>query len=97
MTTIVQNIENGESVTSVIPKLKAMIDAKIDSGASDSVSTLGDIRTLLNVGAPTEYQISNGELGLTARTKINEWHNDAERISSQVTWNSSTDTYTKNH
>ena len=74
---VVEDIEGGESRGSAVAKMRAMIDSKLGPGSAAEATTFGQLRSLLNDGAPLDAQIQNGELGSGVRAKLNGWHNAA--------------------
>ena len=82
-TKIVDDIVSGESRSSAVSKMGAMIDSKLGAGAAAAAETFGQLRSLLNAGAPGAAQIQAGELGGSVRAKLNGWHN-ARPVSLQV-------------
>ena len=74
---IVEDIVGGESRASAVAKMRAMIESKLGTGSAASAETFGQLRGMLNDGAPADAQIQNGELGGSVRAKLNGWHNAA--------------------
>lgn len=74
---IVAPIIPGESRSSAVAKIRAMIDSRLGVGASADARTFGDLRALLNSGAPAEFQIAAAEAGASVRAKLNGWHRAA--------------------
>lgn len=60
-----------ESLATTKTRLESILDFWLGSGSTSSVSTWGDIRTLLNSVAPAAITIADGELASSFRTKLN--------------------------
>lgn len=60
-----------ESLATTKTRLESILDFWLGSGSTSSVSTWGDIRTLLNTVAPAAITIADGELASSFRTKLN--------------------------
>jgi hypothetical protein len=81
MSTITPNLTAGMSRSTAISQMREMARAKVGDTAADALTTLGELRDVLNVDAPPEYSIYNYEPGSTARAKVNAYHNSVSRIS----------------
>jgi len=81
MSTITPNLTAGMSRSTAISQMREMARAKVGDTAANALTTLGELRDVLNVDAPAEYSIYNYEPGSTARAKVNAYHNSVSRIS----------------